>query len=109
MRIIGVEEIEIGTTIRQELDLRGVSVTLLDEGAFDAWVFSPDYHLWSYVRPSRGDVVYLLEVRIFVPPDMEVIRSYVLDARPSRDQMALIARDNLPLGSIVPETSGGRP
>ncbi|RJP45457.1 hypothetical protein C4587_00740 [Candidatus Parcubacteria bacterium] len=43
--------------------------------------------LWSYVRPSTGATVWIIEAELFFPPDALVWRSYVLDNEPSDEQI----------------------
>lgn len=41
-----------------------------------------DYSIYTYVRPSNHERVFLVELRVFVPPDALIFHSWVLDDLP---------------------------
>lgn len=99
--ILQYDETEAGPRVRRMLiEKHGIACTLeeADIGgiATDAATF-PKVDLYSYRRPSNGQVVWLLEAQIFFPPDVQLYRSWALSARPTAEQAReIVARDIQP-------------
>lgn len=105
MRVLQQDETERGPRIRKTLvDAHGIDVTLLRadiSGTMTNAGTIPAIDLYTYTRPSTGERMWLIEARIFFPPDAEVYRGYVVDEEPSDDQTRTIVALNLQKGSIL--------
>ncbi|MBS9476260.1 hypothetical protein [Ancylobacter radicis] len=98
MKILQYDETESGPRIRKTLvDKHNIEATLVTadiEGTRTAKWTQPKIDLYSYTRPSNGQHLWLIEAEIFFPPDVVLYRGWVLDARPSDEQVRdIVARD----------------
>lgn len=104
MRVLKYYETEMGKTLRQTLtELHKIPVAqLLPPTRMEvANTFAPHYALYSYVRPSNGETLYFVEVELFTPPDMQWWRTWLLDARPSLEQIETLIETDAQEGSAL--------
>ena len=105
MLILQQDETESGPRIRKTLvDKHGLDVQLVKtdiSGTITSSGTIPDIDLYTYVRPSNGQRLWLIETRIFFPPDVELFRGYVVDGEPDDEQSRLIVSKNLQKGSML--------
>lgn len=96
--ILQYDESETWPRIRRSLvDKVGITCTLVASGIGGVrtpeWTL-PAIDLYNYVRPSTGQTLWIIEAKIFYPPDIELFRSWVVGERPSDDEIReIVAAD----------------
>lgn len=106
MKILQTHSTEMGKTVRQQMtEKHGIPfVQIKAARPLETREFSftrPHISLFSYVRPSNGQTLYLVEAEFYGPPDAQWWTSWVIDALPTDEQMALIVAYDLQTGTIV--------
>lgn len=103
MLILQHDETETGPRIRKTLvDKHSIKVDLVRadiSGTITRDGTVPDIDLYTYNRPSTGQTLWLIEARLFFPPDVELFRGYVLDREPNDEQIRFIVAEDLQKGS----------
>lgn len=104
--ILQTHSTEMGKTARQQMaEKHGIkfveikAARPLDTGKFT--FTRPHVSLFSYVRPSTGETIYLIEAEFYGPPDAQWWTSWVLDAEPTDEQIALIVASDLRTGHVL--------
>lgn len=105
MKILQHDETETGPRIRKTLtDLHGIDCVHErdDIGGVrtEEWTL-PDIDLYRYTRPSTGEDMWIVEARIFFPPDVELFRGWVVDERPDDEQVREIVTRNMQKDSVL--------
>lgn len=84
MNILQFQQTEMRATIREMLTKdRGIPVERLTE--------PESVTLYTYVRPSNGQRVWLIERQIYCSPDAVLFRTWIVDELPSSEQMFALA------------------
>jgi hypothetical protein len=108
MLILQYDETETGPRIRKTLtEKHGVRVSLVAKDAVRNLITrsytSAAVDLYSYVRPSNGQSLWLIEARMYFPPDVELWRGWVVDEQPTARQIETIVALDLKAGDTIPE------
>lgn len=96
MKILQHFESEAGTLRQALAQKHGIVVEKLREitGMVSNVGTQAPITLFSYVRPSNGQRLWLIEVELFFPPDVQLWRSYVLEEEPTDEQIReIVAKD----------------
>jgi|GEM_PF-3934429 len=105
LRILQFHESELGDSVRVCLYKKhGIPCETVREPAqLPNGGQPPDlaYALYSYVRPSNGEKVWIIELDQYEPPDMLWTRSWVVDCEPSFTQALTIIKNKAQTGSML--------
>jgi hypothetical protein len=106
MKVLQVHTTEMGDRLRIGLKkVHGIDSMLIQpETALEPEGFAftrPHYSIYSYVRPSNSERVWIIEAEFYGPPDAQWWTSWVVDTEPTRDQVAIIIRNGVEAGSIL--------
>lgn len=105
MIILQHDETETGPRIRKTLtDIHGVNASIVRKGIGGLTAdgqHEAEVDLYRYTRPSNGQVAWLIEARIFFPPDVELFRGYVIDQEPTDENIRDIVAMDLQKGSVI--------
>jgi hypothetical protein len=59
------------------------------------------YALYSYVRPTNGEKLWIMELEISEAPNLACTRSWVVGGEPSPEQALTIISANAQTGSMM--------
>jgi hypothetical protein len=96
LNVLSRHETEFGETMRAALKRFGVPCELIrdPDDITPGFTFTRLWRsLYRYVRPSNGQVLWLIEIEIFVPPDAQIWRTWVIDQEPTDEQILTLAAE----------------
>ncbi len=102
--ILQHDETETGPRVRKTLtDKHKISCVKIREinGLMTRDYSKAAVALWSYIRPSTGETIWIVEAELFFPPDVVLFRSYVLDGEPSDEQIRDVVAADAGKGSVL--------